>query len=141
MRKTNFVAMLWVLALTGWLLGGATLFVKLRFQMGEESAVMKSVDPAIARALKYNPKDYLPVDVVYETRHGNVAVSKKVVGPEDLQALADGKGIPIRFRKGDPYEVLYGQEQKPWGIGWWLLALFATPLALLAHRMLKSEAA
>jgi hypothetical protein len=140
MSKIKFVAMLWLLAGLGWFVGGGTLFVKLRFQMGEESAVMKSVDPVIARALKYNPKDYLVADVVYETSRGNLAVPKKTVGPKDLKALADGTGIPIRFRKGDPYEVLYGNDEKPWGFGSLLLALVCTPLAFFAHRKLKQEA-
>jgi hypothetical protein len=141
MSKIKFVAMLWLLAGLGWVLGGATLFFKVRFQMGEESALMKSVDPTIARALKYNPKDYVPADVVFETSHGNVAVSKLLVRPGDLKALADGTGVPIRFRKGDPHEVLYQREEKPWGLGWLLLAIICTPLGFMAHRKLRQEAA
>jgi hypothetical protein len=139
MGKIKFVAVLWLLAAIGWFLGGTTLFIKLRFQMGQETALMKSTDPVIARALKYNPNDYLPANVVFETGHGNVPVTNMLLRPEDLKPLADGKGVSLRFRKGNPHEVLYEFEDKPWGIGWLLLALVATPLAFYAHRQLRRE--
>lgn len=141
MRKINFVAMLWVMALVGWFIGGTTLFVKLRFDLGEQVAVMKSTDPRLARALKFNPNDIVLADVVYETAGGPVPVSAKVVRQEDLEPLVEGRGVTLRFRKGNPREVLYGNEEKPWGIGWLVLGLVATTVALVAHRKLREEAA
>lgn len=139
MSKVKFVAVLWIMALLGWLMGGGTLFEKVRFQMGEQTAVMKSSDPKVARALKYNPKDYLPADVVFETPTGNLQVSNLIVRPQDLPTLAAGGGVPIRFRKGDPHEVLYQYQEKSWGLGWLLLGIAGTVLAIVAHRKLKKE--
>jgi hypothetical protein len=139
MGKINFVAMLWLMGLAGLFLGSTTLFVKLRFEMGERSAVMTSVDPTIARALKYNPGDYVLADVVYEAREGNVAVTTMVVRPQDLPTLAAGKGVPIRFRSGNPREVLYAFEDKPWGFGWVILGIAGTALGFYAHRALRRE--
>ncbi len=139
MGRIKFVAMLWLMALLGWLMGGGALFVKLRFQMQEQSAVMKSADPAIARALKFNPGDHVPADVVFETATGKVAVSKLLVRPQDLAALAEGKGVAIRFRSGDPHEVLYPYQDMPWGLGWLLLGVAGTVLGFVAHRKLRQE--
>lgn len=139
MGKIKFVAMLWLMALVGWFIGSTTLFVKLRFQLGEQSAVMKSVDPSIARALKYNPGDYVLADVVYESEGRSVPVAKMVVRPQDLPLLATGRGVPIRFRSGNPREVLYQFEDKPWGFGWLFLGIAGTALGVYAHRALRRE--
>lgn len=139
MSKIKFVAMLWIMALLGWLMGGGALFEAIRFKLGEESAVMKSADPKIARALKFNPQDYATADVVLQTASGELAVSKFRVRPHDLPALAAGRGVAIRFRKGNPHEVLYQFEEKSWGLGWLLLGLAGTALGVFAHRKLKQE--
>jgi len=141
MSKIKFVAMLWLMALAGWFIGSTTLFVKLRFQMGEQTAVMKSADPTLARALKYNPGDYVLADVVYQTGRGDVPVARMLVRPDDLKALVSGKGVPIRFRSGNPHEVLYRYEEKPWGFGWLILGIAGTALGIYAHRKLKEESA
>jgi len=139
MSKIKFVAMLWIMALLGWLMGGGALFEAIRFKLGEATAVVKSADPKIARALKFNPQDYAVADVVFETGHGDMAVSRFRVRPHDLPALAAGRGVAIRFRKGDPHEVLYQFEEKSWGLGWLLLGFAGTALGIVAHRKLKQE--
>jgi hypothetical protein len=137
--RIKFVAMLWLMALLGWLMGGGALFQKVRFQMDEQTGVMKSTDPGVARALKYNPKDRLPADVVFETSQGNVSVSKLLVRPQDFEALVNGSGVPVRFRKGDPHEVLYPYEEMSWGFAWLAIGLAGTMLAIVAHRKLRQE--
>jgi hypothetical protein len=139
MRKIKFVAMLYIVGLVGWVIGGGTLFDTARFKLGEQAAVMKSVDPAIARALKYNPRDYVLADVVYESNRGNVPVPGHVIRPEDLPVLAAGKAVPIRYRRSNPHQVLYQFDEKPWGFGWLMLGVVGTAVGVYAHRQLRRE--
>jgi len=79
--------------------------------------------------------------VVYQTGRGDVPVARMLVRPDDLKALVSGKGVPIRFRSGNPHEVLYRYEEKPWGFGWLILGIAGTALGIYAHRKLKEESA
>lgn len=139
MRSITFVALLYIMAFVGWMIGGGELFEKLRFEMDEATAVMTSADPRIAQALKYNPKDTAMVDVVFTTDEGQVPVSRFGVRPRDLKTLAAGNGVTLRFRRSNPRDVLYGQDEKPLGLVWLAIGAIATGLAIYAHRLLRRQ--
>jgi hypothetical protein len=101
---------------------------------------MKSTDPVPARTAKYNPTGGAHAEVDYETSHGTVSVHDLYVSPEQLHKLAVGEGIPIRYMKNNPLRHMEAGEQLPSGIGWLILGLVSSGVAVFAHRLLRREA-
>ena len=140
MNKITFVAFLYIFAGTGLFLGSAELFMKVRFDLGSERAIMKSTDPVLARTAKYNPTGGARADVDYETSHGTVTVHDLYLSPEQVHKLVEGEGIPVRFMKSDPHWHLDIRENPPNGIGWLVLGVVASGVSVFAHRLLRREA-
>lgn len=139
MGKISFVAMLYLTAAAGLLIGGGDLFVKAQFTLQGKDAVMRSSDATVLRAAKYAPNDSIRADVVYETEGGLVPVSATFLTGNVVQKLARGEGVPLRFLTGNPHRVLYQGEELPAGIGWLAFGAVALVVAVFAHRQLRRE--
>lgn len=140
MSKFKFVACLYIFALCGFVLGGGDLFWKIRFELGAESAIMKSTDPVLARTVQYNPTGGATAEVEYETSHGTVPVHDFHLSSDWVHRLAQGDGIPLRYLKSDPHQYVRQGEELPNGIGWLILGVAASGVAVYAHRLLRKEA-
>ena len=140
MSKFTFVAFLYLFAMIGLFLGGSELFSKVRFELGSESAVMKSTDPQLARTAKYNPTGTVRADVDYETSHGTVPVHDVYLSAKLIQRLVRGEGIPLRYMKSNPQRYLEEWEELPSGIGWLIFGFISSGVAVFAHKLLRREA-
>jgi hypothetical protein len=140
MSKFTFVAFLYLFAVIGLFLGGSELFSKVWFELHAEKAIMKSTDPVLARTAKYNPTGSARADVDYETSHGTVPVHDLYLSAEQVQRLARGEGIPLRYMKSNPQRHFEEREELPNGIGWLILGFVASGVAVFAHRLLRREA-
>jgi hypothetical protein len=140
MGKFTFVAFLYIFAAIGLFGGGGELFSKVWFDLNAEKAVMKSTDPVLARTVQYNQTGGVYADVDYETSHGTVPVHGLWLSAERVHKLAQGEGIPLRYMKSNPQRFLEGQEEMPNGIGYLILGVVASGVAVFAHRQLRREA-
>jgi hypothetical protein len=127
-------------AVIGLLLGGLELFSKVWFDINAERAVMKSTDPVLARTVKYNPTGGAHADVEYETSHGTVPVHDLYLSSDQVHRLVLGEGIPLRYMKSDPHHHLELGKELPNGLGWLVLGIVASGVAVFAHRLLRREA-
>jgi len=139
LRGVVFVAWLYLMAASGLFVGAIDFYEWYRFWRHGENANMESKDPAIARAARLGYYDFLWADVTYVTSSGRVDVSRKPLSGDLVKRLAEGRPIPVRFLKNDPYRVLFDGEQpeKPWG--WLIAGILALPVALYAHRLLRRQ--
>jgi hypothetical protein len=133
--------MLYLMAFSGFLIGGSDFVYALRFEFFAQSAVMKSSDPALVRAAKYMPNEPMRADVIYETAKGAIAVPKKRLSGAQVQTLARGEGIALKFFEDDPDFAWYEDEERPSGIGWLGFGFAALALSVYAHRLLRKELA
>lgn len=140
MGRYTFIAMLFVLSGTGFMMGGMTLYENAMFRFKGHDALMVATDPPkwlIARDGNYQART---VNVKYVTATAEIVVPAKHVSGDEARRLAEGERIPVRFVEGDPQHVrVDGEEgEMPWG---WLLAGFAgLALALYARMLAHREA-
>jgi hypothetical protein len=140
MKSFTFVAFLYIFAAIGLFGGGGELFSKVWFDLHAEKAIMRSTDPVLARTVKYNPTGGVRADVDYQTSHGTVPVHDLYLSADRVHKLVQGEGIPVRYMKNDPQRFLDEWDEPPSGIGWLILGLVASGVAVLAHRQLRREA-
>lgn len=141
--RYGFVAMLFIMTATGFLMGGMALYEDALFRLKGRDAMMVATDP---------PKWLIAHDDNYQTRTVNVeyvpasgtdgdgiAVPAKRVSGEEVRRLAHGERIPVRFIDGDPQHArIDGAEgDNPWG--WLALGIVGLLLALYARRLLHRE--
>lgn len=138
-HKFTFVAFLYLMAGAGLLLGGGALYHRLQFDFGSQTGTMLSTDPGIARAAKFAPGTTVRANVTYTTASGVVTVRDKFVGADDVQILARGEGVPVRFLTSDPLRVLPPNEELPYGFGFFALGFGALAVGVYAHRLLRRE--
>ena len=140
MKSVTFVAFLYIFAATGLFGGGGELFSKVWFDLHAEKATMTSTDPVLARTVKYNPTGNVRADVDYQTSHGTVSAHDVYLSADRVHKLAQGEGIPVRYMKNNPQRFLDEWDDPPSGIGWLILGLVASGVAVFAHRQLRREA-
>jgi hypothetical protein len=140
MGKYTFIALLFILSGTGFMMGGMTLYENAMFRFKGRDALMVATDP---------PKWLIVPDGNYQTRTVNVKyvagiteipVPAKRVSGDEVRRLAQGERIPVRYIDGDLQHVRIDGEQGdiPWG---WLFAGFAgLTLALYARKLAHREA-
>src|SRR5262249_1307346 len=115
-------------------------FSKVWFDLNAEKAVMKSTDPVLARTVQYNQTGGAYAEVDYETSHGTVPVHGLWLSAERVHRLAQGEGIPLRYMKSNPQRFLEEHDELPNGIGYLILGVVASGVAVFAHRQLRREA-
>ncbi|MEQ1511744.1 MAG: DUF3592 domain-containing protein [Lysobacteraceae bacterium] len=140
MGKYTFIAILFILAGTGFLMSGMTLYENAMFRLKGHDAVMVATDPPkwlIARDGNYQSRT---VNVKYVAGAIEIPVPAKYVSGDEARRLAQGERIPVRYVEGDLQHVRMDGEQgdTPWG---WLFAGFAgLALALYARKLAHHEA-
>jgi hypothetical protein len=139
MGRFVFVAMLYVVSMCGFVVGGIELFTRARFALGAEDGAMKSSDPAIARAVTFAPNDSMRADVVYVTATRSLPVSDKYLSADQMRRLSRGETVPVRFLASDPHRVLREGEEHPSGLGWLIGGAAALAFAVYGHRRLHIE--
>ena len=140
MRKSSFVAVLYLLAGSMFLIGGGELYQKLEFRISGEDAVMKAADPMIAKSAKFSPGEPMRATVVYETAKGALTVPDKRLTGDQVRQLARGEGLRVKFLRGEPQRTLADGETMPSGGIWLGIGAGALCLALYAHFLLRREA-
>lgn len=141
MRKSKFVASLFVAAACFLFVGGLNLYEVLRFRNDGQSGFMQSEDPAIARAAKTKQYHAQRVDVLYVTPSGSVSVPRKPLPGDLVRRLSEGQRIPVTFLKSDPLTARFdgNAPDSPWG--WLVAGVLLAATSLLALRLYRSERA
>ena len=140
MDKYTFVALLFILSGTGFMMGGMALYDNAMFRFKGHDALMVATDPPkwlIAHDGNYQART---INVKYVTASGEIAVPAKHVSGDEARRLAEGERIPVRYVEGDPQHVRVDGEAGdiPWG---WLFAGFAgLALAMYARKLAHREA-
>lgn len=141
--RYSFVAMLFIMAATGLLMGGAALYDDALFRFKGRDAVMVATDPPkwlIAHDGNYQTRTvnvkYVPASAAHG---GEIGVPAKRVSGEEVRRMAQGEQLPVRFIDGDPQHARIdgAQGDNPWG--WLALGIIGLFLALYARRLLHRE--
>lgn len=142
--RYSFVAMLFIMAATGFLMGGMALYDDALFRFKGRDAMMVATDPPkwlIARDGNYQART---VNVKYvatagESADDGIAVPAKHVSGDEVRRMAQGERIPVRYVDGDPRHARIdgAQGDSPWG--WLTLGIVGLLLALYARRLLHRE--
>ncbi|MDP2340414.1 MAG: hypothetical protein Q8O67_05625 [Deltaproteobacteria bacterium] len=139
MGKFIFVGTLYVFSACALFVVGQQLFEEVRFARSAQSALMKSSDPNVARTARFAPNNSMKADVVYITANAEIPVRDLYLPASDVQQLARGEGIAIKFRESDPYDMLHENEETPGVLGWMIAGVLALALAVFGHRLLRKE--
>jgi len=141
--RYSFVAMLFIMAATGFLMGGMALYEDALFRFKGRDAMMVATDPPkwlIARDGNYQTRT---VNVKYVPAAGGagaeIAVPAKQVSGDEVRRMAEGERIPVRYVDGDPGHARIdgATGDNPWG--WLTLGIVGLLLALYARRLLHRE--
>jgi len=138
-RGISFVASLYVAALCCLVLAGIGSYATFQFWSDGESALVESSDPVVQRYVKHGQTGLVPVDVTYVTPAGRIDVPAKFFDQKDIQRLADGEPIRIRFLKSEPRRIQFEDSPEPFPWGWLAGALVLMPLAVFAHSLLRKQ--
>ena len=139
MRKSKFVASLFVAAGCCLFVGGLNLYQVIRFWSDGQTGFMQSSDPALAQATRARQYHAQYVDVTYVTPSGSVSVQRKPLPGDMVRRLAKGQKIPVTFLKHDPLTAHFDGDEpdSPW---WWLAAgILLVATSLLALRLYRIE--
>lgn len=139
-RGISFVASLYVGALCCLVGAGIELYSKYQFWSDGESAVVETSDPVVQRYVKYHQTGLTSLDVTFVTPSGRIDVPDKIFSQDDVQRLATGQPIHIRFLKNNPRRTL--PEDSPIPVPWGLLigGILLSGVAAFAHSLLRKEA-
>ena len=140
MGKYTFIAMLFLLSGTGFLMGGMALYENAMFRFKGHDAQMVATDPQKWLVVPDGNYQARTVNVKYIVGSTEIPVPAKSVSGDEVRRLAQGERIPVRYIEGDLQHVRVDGEQgeMPWG---WLFAGFAgLALALYARRLAHREA-
>lgn len=138
--KYTFIAMLFLLSGTGFLMGGMALYENAMFRFKGHDAHMVATDPQKWLVVPDGNYQARTVNVKYAAGNTEIPVPAKSVSGDEVRRLAQGERIPVRYVEGDLQHVRVDGEQGdvPWG---WLFAGFAgLALALYARRLAHREA-
>lgn len=144
MGRYTFVAMLFLMAACGLMMGGMALYENALFRFQGRDADMVATDPPkwlIARDGQYFPRR---VNVKYvgtgkDGTHVEVPVPGKYVSAEEVRRLAQGERIPVRYLEGAPERARTAGDDgdNPWG--WLIAGALSLGLALYARTLLHRE--
>ena len=141
MSKVGFVAFFYLAGLGGIVLGSIDAYFHLEFSFAAAEGIMSTSDPNVARVAKNVPGQSMVAEVIYTTRSGIVRVPNKRLGAADVQRLARGETIPVRFLRRDPDRALFdGNDPPPLHFAWLVGGGIALAVATFAHRLLRREA-
>ena len=141
MRKSKFVASLFVAAGCCLFVGSLNLFEVVRFWRDGQSGFMHSADPALTRAAKTQQYHAQYVAVTYVTPSGSVSVPSKPLPGDMVRRLSEGQRIPVTFLKSDPMMARFdgAEPDSPWG--WLVAGILLAATSVLALRLHRSERA
>jgi hypothetical protein len=140
MGRYTFVAMLFLMAVSCFLIGGTALYDNAMFRFKGEDAVMVATDPAkwlVVRDGRYFSR---AVNVKFVTAGGReIAAPGKHVSADEVRRLAADEKIPMRFIDGDPVRsrIAGDDGDNPWI--WLAAGVAALGLALFARKLLHRE--
>ena len=140
MNKFIFVGFLYLIGVAFTVLGAVDLYDRVKWSRAR-SGTMSSTDPAVARMAKFSPGDGTYADLVYTTAKGTIAVPHSYVSGDVVKRLANGETIPVRFLGDHPKGGRYDGYEPESSLGWFLFGLISLGVAIVAHRMLRKEAA
>jgi hypothetical protein len=140
MRRIEFIAAMFCLALAGLLVGGMNLYERLEFSYFGRSAHMELADPAKKRALVANDQSLQLMDVKYVGPDGTVLVPAKRIWGDAAKRVGSGERVPITYLKHAPQRVLYPYEEldSPWG--WLVVGVLSLVAAVYGLRLRRREA-
>ena len=100
--KNSFNAGLFVMALCALLVGSIELFDYVDFRMHAQQATMRLANPE-KRIISYSDDlTYRPLDVIFVSDAGEVAVSNKSVENAMAERLIAGDSIPLVYMTNNP---------------------------------------
>jgi hypothetical protein len=121
MKRIEFIAALFCLALAGLMVGGMNLYEVLEFRYFGKQAQMELADPAKKRAIPAGDQSVYLMDVRYVGSGEPIIVPGKKLWGDAARAVSGGGRVPVTYLKHTPQRVLYQNEEldSPWG---WLVA-------------------
>lgn len=139
MGKVVYVAMLWVMAGCGLLLGAGAAYERLLFWWDGKDAEMVCHDPRLERAVRLQIFDSMLANVEYISADGTVAVPDKFLSEALVRRLGTGQSVKIRYLVSDPTEIVVGGQSLPNPWGWLIVGVVAAFFARLATKLLRRE--
>lgn len=138
--KYTFIAMLFILSGTGFMMSGMALYENAMFRFKGQDALMVATDPPkwlIAHDGNYQTRT---VNVKYVTGTTEIPVPAKYLAGDEVRRMAQGERIPIRYVEGELQHVrIDGEEgEVPWG--WLFAGIAGLALALYARKLAHREA-
>ncbi len=139
MRKSKFVASLFVAAACCLFVGGLNLYQVVRYWNDGDSGLMQSADPALALVAKHKLYSARYLDVTYVTPSGSVAVPRRPLPGDLVRRLSEGESIPVRFLRSDPLTARFDGDgpDSPWG--WLIVGILLAAASLFALRLYRRE--
>jgi hypothetical protein len=139
MRPFTFVAMLFCLSLSFFIIGGGNLYEVGNFKLNGKAAVMTLASSQ--KKIRGSVADYsaVPLDVEYSGDTGNLVVQQKLLDGVHAQKLLDGGKIPVTYLPKNPHRIIYFTDQLPNPWGWLAAGLVSTIVSLYAVKLLRRE--
>ena len=139
MKRTEFIAALFVLGLAGLLVGGINLYEIVNFRLDGQEAVMELADPEKRSLLTSGEYGAQVLDVKYVSQNGELIVPQKRLLGHVAQKLVSGAQVPIIYLKQDPHRVIYSKNEldSPWI--WLLVGVGAMVAFVVGVRLRRKE--
>ena len=124
-------------------LGLTEIYFRVEFALLGHDALMSTTDPNVERVARVTPGQSMMADVVLTTNSGEVVkVRNKRLSAKQVERLAQGETIRVRFVKRDP-EMARADGAKPPmdNLGWFIFGLITLAVAIFAHKLMRREGA
>jgi hypothetical protein len=139
MKRIEFIAALFVLALCCLLVGGMNLYERLEFGLNGQSAQMQLANPVKTLAIEKTDQGIHLIDVRYLSQEGELVVPGKRLWGDEARIVGGGGQVPVTYLKHNPQRVLYRHQEldSPWV--WLAVGVGAMATFIYALRLRRRE--